>query len=44
DPGQLHNVFDENGDIAEELHKKLVKLLESVGTTEAILKYWREIA
>jgi len=44
DPDQLHDVFDEHRDIAEELHKRLVKLLESVGTTEAVLKYWRELA
>jgi arylsulfatase A-like enzyme len=44
DPDQLHNVFDEHRDVAEELHGKLVKLLESIRTAAEILKYWRELA
>ena len=43
DPRQLHDVFREHTDVAEQLHQKLVKFLESVGTKEEILKYWRKL-
>ena len=43
DPRQLHDVFDENRDFAEEIHGKLVGFLESLGTDERVLKYWRRL-
>jgi len=44
DPKQLNNVYDENRDVAVEIHRKLVKFLEIIGTKEEILRYWRKLA
>jgi len=41
DPSQLHDVIDENRDVAMEIHGKMLSYLESLGTEERILKYWR---
>jgi arylsulfatase A-like enzyme len=43
DPTQLKNVFDENIEVASNIHAKLVKFLESVKTKEDIMRYWKKI-
>ena len=43
DPGQERDVFEEERDVAEELHRKLLNFLRGVGTEERYLKYWRKI-
>jgi len=43
DPKQQNNVFDEEKDVAERLHAKLVKFLEDVGTQPEYLRYWRRL-
>jgi len=43
DPRQLNNIYDENIDVAIEIHRKLVKFLELIGTKEEILRYWRKL-
>lgn len=43
DPHQTKNIIDENMDIAKDIHAKLVKFLEDLGTREEILKYWRKL-
>jgi len=43
DPKQTHNVFNDQKNIAEQLHLKLVKFLETIGTKEEYLKYWKKL-
>jgi len=43
DPNQSINVFEEEREVAEHLHLKLVKFLESIGAKEEILRYWRRL-
>jgi len=43
DPRQENNLFDEERDVAEEIHAKLVDFLSQMGTEEKYLKYWRKI-
>jgi len=43
DPKQAHDVFNENTEIAKGIHAKLVKFLESIGTREDVLRYWRKL-
>jgi len=43
DPMQKNNIYDERKDVAEELHSKLVKFLEEIGTKEEYLRYWRRL-
>ncbi len=43
DPNQLHNVIDENREVAVELHSKLVGFLKALGTKREILRYWSEL-
>ncbi|MCW4020263.1 MAG: sulfatase-like hydrolase/transferase [Candidatus Bathyarchaeota archaeon] len=43
DPKQQNNVFDEERDVTEQLHSKLVEFLEKLGTNEEYLKYWRRL-
>ena len=43
DPRQICNLFEEQKDVAENLHSKMVKFLESIRTREEILRYWREL-
>jgi arylsulfatase A-like enzyme len=43
DPKEEKNVFEEERDVAEELHAKLVDFLREVGTEEKYLKYWTKI-
>jgi len=43
DPRQQHNVFDEEKDVAKQLHSKLVEFLKKAGTREKYLKYWRSL-
>ena len=40
DPKQQKNVFDEERDVAERLHSKLVEFLRGAGTREELLRYW----
>ena len=44
DPGQEMDIFDKKMEVAEDLHTKLVEFLESLGTREDILKYWRRLS
>ncbi len=43
DRKQAHDVFEENMEVAKEIHAKLVAFLESIGTKEEILRYWRKL-
>jgi arylsulfatase A-like enzyme len=43
DPTQLKNVLDGNKEVASELHAKLVRFLESIGTKEEVTKYWKKL-
>ena len=43
DPREEKNVFEEEREVAEELHRKLVDFLREVGTEEQHLKYWIKI-
>jgi len=44
DPSQERNIFNEKRDVAEELHAKLLEFLESLGTRNEVLKYWRKLS
>lgn len=41
DPGQQNNIYQENREIAEKLHEKMIHFLESIGTKEEIVDRWR---
>jgi len=43
DPKQVHDVFDKNVHEAKKIHAKLIRFLESIGTKEEILRYWRRL-
>jgi len=43
DPAQLNDICGENKEIAGEIHAGLLNLLESFGTREEILRYWRTL-
>jgi arylsulfatase A-like enzyme len=43
DPKQQNNVFDEEREMAEKMHSKLLESLRKLGTQEQHLKYWREL-
>lgn len=43
DPKQIQDVFDENVEVAKGIHAKLMKFLESIGTKEEVLRYWRTL-
>jgi len=43
DPREERNVFDEEKEVAEQLHAKLIDFLRKVGTEERYLKYWMKI-
>jgi len=43
DPKQVNDVFEENIQVAREIHARLVRFLESIGTKEEILRYWRRL-
>jgi len=40
DPKETHNIFNEEKEVAEELHSKMAQLLESIGTSEDLLRRW----
>jgi len=42
DPKQTRNIFHEEKEIAEELHCNTIRLLESLGTREDLLRIWRK--
>ena len=43
DPKEEINVFEEEKEVAEQLHAKLIDFLREVGTEERYLKYWTRI-
>ena len=43
DPKEEKNVFEEEREVAKELHAKLISFLREVGTKEEYLKYWTKI-
>jgi arylsulfatase A-like enzyme len=43
DPKQLKNVFEENEDVAQDLHAKCIAFLRRIGTKEEVLKYWGKL-
>ena len=43
DPRQERNAFEDERDVAEQLHRKLISFLREVGTEERYLKYWAKI-
>ncbi len=43
DPKQEHDVYEEEKDVAKELHSKLLKFLIEAGTKREYLKYWSRL-
>jgi len=43
DPTQTKNLYQEKHEVAERLHSKMIKFLESIGASEEILKLWRRL-
>ncbi len=43
DPTQLNDVFKKNREMAKDLHTKLVRFLESLGTKDETLRYWKNL-
>ena len=40
DPQETKNLVDEKPEIADQLHSKMIKFLEALGTSEEILRKW----
>jgi len=43
DPRQQRDIFEEEKDIAKELHSKLLEFLKKIGTQEGYLRYWSKL-
>ena len=43
DPQQRHDIYEEERDVARQLHAKLLRFLKEVGTKEEIIKYWEKL-
>jgi arylsulfatase A-like enzyme len=43
DPTQTRNLYQEKREVAERLHSKMIEFLESIRTSEEILKLWRRL-
>ncbi len=41
DPKQTRNLYDEEKDVAEELHSNMIQFLQSIGENEEFLRGWR---
>jgi arylsulfatase A-like enzyme len=41
DSTQSHNIYEENPEVAERLHSKMIRFLESLGTREELLTAWK---
>ncbi|MDH5795437.1 MAG: sulfatase-like hydrolase/transferase, partial [Candidatus Bathyarchaeota archaeon] len=41
DSTQSHNLYEENSEVAEMLHSKMMRFLESLGTREELLRGWK---
>jgi hypothetical protein len=44
DPKQIHNLYNERGEVAEKLHLKTISFLETLGVEEEILRGWRNVS
>jgi len=42
DPQETKNLVEEKPEIADQLHSKMIKFLEALGTSEEILQKWRK--
>ncbi len=43
DPKQTRNLYRERGDVAEELHSKMLRFLRDMGASEEIIKRWSRL-